>query len=595
MFLTIYVIFTGLYAARTEITLTDLTRHPGLLAFEEREAKIIQSHRIHLHVIKLETFQGCFKNLEYTLKSLEHNDNMEEFREILQLRMKRLSELFQTLQPTKRHRRGLFNPLGTLLKTITGNMDDNDLNDIQETLNNFKTKTNELVQNNERQIQINDGYQRKINEIITHVNTQQVQIMREIANLKNQTPGGKNLYFQQLFHKLLFNIDTLERQISDIFDNIQMSKLGILPRAILSEEEIVHILKLLEDQEIKIISSDQIYEYIEAHALHNTTCIVFAIKIPIFIPGKFQYVIFESIPMNNKTIITDYNIAILEKNVTFVSQSNCQIVEQYRICRRNNLIDISDDQCISNALQGIETFCDYKEPRNRTEIRQINGYTVIIKNAINPISIQSESCGLSSRQITGTILIKYRKCSLIINGTLFNAEETMSQQKLTLIPMLGITFQEKSFSQELDLQQLSAMHMENREHVQQLQTHHDTFQKLSFGSLILILTLLTILAVRLRRTQTALVTVNNEKPNLSAISKGKPESKLCIDSGRIFLEDGAVNYALPKPPKATSCCVIETDTTRHLQVAEAQADIRFADIVVPSKRCTWTTPTVGTD
>ena len=509
------------HVARTEVTLTDLTRHPGLMAFKERETKIIKSHHIHLHTIQLETFQSCFDNLRYTLKSLENNDDAKEFQEVLKIRMQGLLESFHKIQPITRPKRGLLNPLGSIIKSITGNMDYVDFVDIHKKLNEYETKTNEVIQGNEQQIRINNDLESKINAIVNHLNDQQVQIMREIAALKNRIPTDKNILFRQIFHKLLFNIDILERQLVDIFESIQMSKLGVLPRAILSQNETLHVLELLENQEIHITNFDQIYEYLNVHTLHNTTCIIFAIQIPIFTLGKFQYVIFESIPMNDRAIVTNFDIAVLGKNVTYASKTNCQIIEQYRVCRQKQLIDISDDQCISNALQGQEASCDYTEPKNKTEVVQINSYTVIIKSALNPITINSDTCGLSTRQITGTVMITFQKCSLVINGTQYDAEETMSQHKLTLIPMLGINFQEKTFSKEFDLQQLSTMHITNRDHVRQLQIHQETFQKFSVGSLLLVLSVLVFFAVRLRKTAKTKPTkanANKEDSNTITVS-----------------------------------------------------------------------------
>lgn len=550
---------------QTEIILTDLTRHPGLIAFEERETKVIKSYHLHLHVIQLEIFQSCFENLNYTLKSLGHSDDADEFREILQMRMNGLLESFRRIQPTKghRHRRGIFNPLGTIIKSISGNLDNDDLQDIHKILGDYRTKTDELIRTNERQIQINDDYQTKINSIVKHINTQQIQFMKEISAIKNQIPTNKNILFSQLFYKLLFNIDMLEKQARDIFESVQMSRIGILPKAILSQNETFYISKLLEDQEVEISNFDQVFEYLKVHALHNETHIIFAVQIPKFLIGKFRFVTFESIPKDNKMIVTNFKIAILGKNVTFVSSGDCPIVEQYRLCNYKDLIDISDDQCVSNALQGTEAACDYKEIQSRAEIRLVNGHTAIIKNAIKPIDIFSDGCNLKPRQITGTVMVTFEKCSMVINGSIYNAEETMDQHKLMLIPMFGINFQQSTITKEIELQELKVMHTINRNHVSQLQIRQEVMQKISLGSFILVLLTIIISITTVwksTRCKEDQVTAGREEQRFPPVFISLEEGPL-RDSGRIFSGDGIVNDAskpihmTPQPQVAQSASI----------------------------------------
>lgn len=492
----ILAIFVGLASfAETEISLTDLTRHPGLMAFKERESKIIQSYHLHLHIVQLERFQSCLDAMRYTSRSLDQNNSTKEFQEILNLRMQRILESFYRLKPFKRHRRGLFNPLGTVIKSITGNLDNNDIEDIQKILSETQEKTNNLISNNERQISINTELQNKINSVIEHVNVQQIQVLKEIMNLRNQINQQASLIFRQVFHKLLFNLDVLEKQLNDIFESVQMSRVGILPKAILSENETNFILEILENQDVDIITIDQIYEYLEVHTLHNKSSIIFVTKIPIFLPGKFRYVLIENIPKNGKIVVLNFKIAISGKNAIFGSKIDCQITEQYRICRRKDLTDLSDDRCIANALQGSEAACNFKESRNITEITQVDTHTIIIKNAVHPITVNSNTCDLGIRQITGTIMITFEKCSITVNNSHYNSEPTIDHHELSLIPMIGIKVQESTFTKEYDLQQLNTLHIINRNNVVQLQNHQRTFQHVSIGSFILLLSTLIILAV----------------------------------------------------------------------------------------------------
>lgn len=123
---------------KAEITITDLSRHEGLLAFKEREAKVINSEHFHLHIVDLEKFESSFANLQYMTHILEKQNTTKRFNRLLDIRIKRLSDKYFRLKPLHRQKRGLLNPLGTFIKSITGNLDDTDLQLIKQTMDDSK-------------------------------------------------------------------------------------------------------------------------------------------------------------------------------------------------------------------------------------------------------------------------------------------------------------------------------------------------------------------------------------------------------------------------------------------------------------------------
>lgn len=67
----------------------------------------------------------------------------------------------------------ILNALGSAIKLSTGNLDDNDLVQINNDINDLRSGTHKLVRANNQQIQINRQLQDRINGIIKAFNEQQ--------------------------------------------------------------------------------------------------------------------------------------------------------------------------------------------------------------------------------------------------------------------------------------------------------------------------------------------------------------------------------------------------------------------------------------
>lgn len=79
-----------------------------------------------------------------------------------------------------RQKRGAFNLLGSAIKVITGNLDENDLNRINNDINSLRSGNQELVKQNNIQVTINKHLEKRINNIINSVNNQQKIIKQQI-------------------------------------------------------------------------------------------------------------------------------------------------------------------------------------------------------------------------------------------------------------------------------------------------------------------------------------------------------------------------------------------------------------------------------
>ena len=151
-----------------------------------------------------------------------------------------------------------------------------------------------------------------------------------INNINDQSENS----IRGVAHDIIFNIQLLENQLKDIFESVQLSRIGIISKVILSNDETKFSIGMLEKQNVKISHPDQVYEFLNIQVYHEDSKIIFIVKIPIFLPGKFKYVKFETIPDKFKIISTTFNIAIMNEELTFATTQHCLVIGNYRICKR---------------------------------------------------------------------------------------------------------------------------------------------------------------------------------------------------------------------------------------------------------------------
>lgn len=499
-----------------EVTITDVSRHDGFIAFSEKEAKIIISQHFHVHIVDLEKFESSFQNLQYTLHQIERHNTTQPFFKMLNIRMERLSDNFYRLKPVHRQKRGLLNPLGTFIKSLTGNLDDNDLLLIRQSMENSRTKTNFLINENNRQIRINQQFEAKVNDLIKHVNEHQMEILRKISRMNSNSNVQNENYLKGIVHDILFNIQLLNNQLKDIFEVVQLSRLGIVSKAILNYNETKSILTTLEDQNISISSTDQIYEFLSIQTYHEKSKIVFVIKTPIFKQGYYQYVKFETLPKDRKIISTLFNSAVLGKFMTLGVNHECSIIEKYRICKVQELTNLTGDGCIDNALRGNNASCPYEEQRDEMDIKQINEHTLIIRNAIQPILLTS-SCNIKTRKMTGTLLISYNNCTISINGINYDGRKTVDHHDMRIISTIGIDFQATTILKKTDLHQVNLLRIENLNHISQLRKDHTTLEHTTTGLLTLFAVIIIGLTIWNLRGQCG-TNINLQEPTIEVKS-----------------------------------------------------------------------------
>nr|XP_029735484.1 uncharacterized protein LOC115270290 [Aedes albopictus] len=532
------------------IQLYDLTRNPGLLTLQSGNTLIkIGQHRIY-HVIDLTKYKPLLDNIELAVDGLKIFIDYQDLTSLLKTKLEEVKGSYRRLIPAQhfRHKRGAFNFLGSAIKIITGNLDENDLKQINDDIKDLREKNQDLVRQNNIQVKLNRLLENRINKIIDSVNREQKIIKQQIIAARqtliiNRLINQNFTTIRQAF-KISFHLDILQKHLDSIFEVIQLAKIHVISKNFLESEEIRFILDRLEEQNITILNPDQVYDYLDIRALFKGPILYFIIGVPQISPLYFNNLILEPLPIGGRTVKLPWHHAVIHGNLTYFIKDSCKTIGENTMCEEDQLEDVSDDGCFSKIIRGLPGRCTFTKFRNIIQATRLTDHHIVVKNA--SVTLISD-CLQNDRKLFGTFLIFFSNCSISIDGKNFSTTKYASTLP-TVIPMDGVKIEQADFEPILDLKELRKLHLENREELHIIKNRHflQTTTSLGLSSICIILGIcIGLYSLYTRKT----------KPDGTSLDNDTGNADRCeIVSGRSNLEGGAVKEKSPRTPTPHVTC-----------------------------------------
>lgn len=423
----------------SSIQITDLQHNPGLLALDMGKSFVrIGKHRLY-HVVDLKQCEPIFARLDVAIHGLKSFGNLSDLTAMLESKFSNTRKMFQNLMPRQRNKRGLLNFVGSAIKQITGNLDNDDLIEISKTLKALEIDDKILINENNEQARINTQLQDRLNKFIEQFEFDHNLIRKNLIAAKSNSGIDKTIKLLRKILKINIQLDNLESHLKLIFESIQLAKLNTIPRDILSPDELSIILDHFTNHKIIIDSIDQVYQFLNLSAFYNHTKIVFIVEIPLLDELAYRTLLLEPLIVKNKTLKLPAHTAITNDQQFYFIIEECQRVGHNQICHPENLNNFTLDGCFPYLLKGIPANCSFKEVSLPSEIKSITDNHLIAKQ-INSQEIAT-TCGMRNRTLSGTFLIEYHNCTIIINGLEFTNKEWYKVEPLLVVPMAGFEIQ----------------------------------------------------------------------------------------------------------------------------------------------------------
>lgn len=187
MFRPSFFLFRFVLVSAQFISIQDINESTNPIAkIELGECLIIQTYKNIKHIIDLQEYKSCVEQFSSTLNLIQHDESLIDAAYILEGKIAQLREKIEILTPSGKQKRGLVNGLGSIVKSITGNMDANDGQEIEEKIDTLKEKERNLTNALLDQEAFNNEIQIRFQDIAKSINQEQAMISRFLETSQNK-------------------------------------------------------------------------------------------------------------------------------------------------------------------------------------------------------------------------------------------------------------------------------------------------------------------------------------------------------------------------------------------------------------------------
>lgn len=436
-------------------------------------ARTIQTYNNLLHIVKLDNYERTIDRIGDSLDTFNDIYELKDSVNITKIKLLDLRHKLNTIKPIIRNKRGLINGLGTIIKTITGNMDARDAYRLNKEIESLTKNQGNIKTELNRQISINNRMLERFENITNHINDQQNSITTYLKyyqdQMENRINNNKDLTrHAQYLNQINYNIDLLTNHLTNLAEAVILARLNIISKQILSSEEIAEIYNNLKTQSVDIKSEEQIYELLGLQAYYSNSNIIFNVRIPVLSPEKYSMVHIIPLPINKtKLISTKPYIIHNPKNIQYFDEV-CTKIEDMYYCKESPYQESTNNsKCIGCLIQNRPAECQLTEQLYISEIIQPEPNYILLIDA--PETKINSSCEFNQLKIKGTKLIHFENCSIEINNVIYLDHISSHWDDVHIYPSMPITVNYSSTIEDLKLQKLKSYHIDNRKAIELLE------------------------------------------------------------------------------------------------------------------------------
>ena len=340
-----------------------------------------------------------------------------------------------------REKRGLANVLGTVVKFITGNLDNNDAEYYDQAIKDLKDSNNKASINYAHLIKYFNDTSSKINNNFAGVSIAINDVRRQIATRTKE----------DFIRNHILNLENFNSKLQTVIDIINVAKINVLHSSLISPKELIEEMKTMQLENHKFpfeLLTDHSYlieTLATVKAYQRRSKFIFIIGIPLVDNNEYQYYELYPLPslINHKyvEIVPQTRfIAANDDNYLLINEP-CQFLFHNLYLCRNKLNHHDKNNCELNiVIHGNLSLCKFNEIIvDSIKILEHPDITFII--AKDNIEIK-ETCSKFTRtlRIQGTYeILTNNSCKYTINNTIIQNYFKIKNDLQFFIPQLGIT------------------------------------------------------------------------------------------------------------------------------------------------------------
>lgn len=283
-----------------------------------------------------------------------------------------------------KQKRGLINGLGSIIKTITGNLDYNDALEYNRAISTLQKNQDNIIEHLNSGLTLNKNILETYNLTLSTLVTNEIKIkykLDEIISSVNMTNYHLTDYIKvnSLYILIKVNLDKILLHLTLLENSIAFSKVGIIHHSVINTKDIQYIsnilLSLYEKQELLINEVTDLrdyYDLVKCGSYYVDNTVVFVLKFPIMYKNTFTYYhLFPTPTYNNSLLIPPKPYLAMNEDSHQYMETECpKYHDKYHCDDAALTVSSRDDDCTYLLLlkQEISSSCQYLQFKSNLEI-----------------------------------------------------------------------------------------------------------------------------------------------------------------------------------------------------------------------------------
>lgn len=449
------------------ITITKISNNPGILPYKLGTAKIKDNTWTLVKTIKIEPLLEEYHNLRNMANKLNSSyyeeksekwyiTEMHNYRYIIDHLQEEIENLIEQILPNHRQRRGIINGLGSIIKVITGNMDQEDAERINQQIQDLQQGQKNNAKVLKKQISLAKNAIVSFNNTISNLKHNQVILesrILQISKIITESQKYSNRYdivLQSIvYSQLTNNFSIILRILSEIRTALVFSRINVMHPSIIEPHLLIRDFTSITDSQstlpinpttANIMILESLID-IKAYQQHST--ITFLLEVPLV--SKETYDLYHlyslPIPINNamKFIIPTAHYVLYNEQYYGNLNDNCkEILPAKFLCSNIELLPISPESpCEIQIIMLTNQYQNCKQiSMNLKDVKtqkiENNNWIVVSPHQNRLTSYCNDNQYIKLIEGTNIIHIPLG-CSISINGKIIkNAQLVRSSQNKPL-------------------------------------------------------------------------------------------------------------------------------------------------------------------
>lgn len=422
-----------------------LKQNPGILPVKQGHA-FLQKDK--WSIIKTSNLKGIVTDLNYNIdKYLQFNDiinqNRSYINEVLELktqveylRDETLNKIRQLI-PSKRYKRGLINPLGSIIKIITGNLDHDDAMRYDSIINGLKTReqgiSNKIIIISEMMDHFLNSTQ-TINDNTKVMNERLQRIENIVTDLSKENMYVFVSYLSNVLNMFIVNFRTIYIKINDLETALALSKVSILHKSVFDSKELLDVLcevskydnlmySVTEQNLINIEETFSVKAYLKGEEIR------FIIDVPLVFNNTYNYFKLYPLPISRDSetfaIIPEFPFLLVDGTKYRPTARQCrEITADEYLCSEDDLVPYAPETCIEQLMEYRQNLSRCFPRRVLSEdlkLQKLGSNSWIMYCKIDKILTQTCDDDVTRETVRGTYLLTIPEtCGVSVDGVVIH-------------------------------------------------------------------------------------------------------------------------------------------------------------------------------